>query len=354
MGIKDINTFLKNRNVECFQQGNISQFSGKTIAIDSGILFMKSAARTHKGMIRNLKNAADNYNRREFFNNLMVDILLDIFFFIQNNCNVIVVFDGPKDPDKEECIEARRTVKETMREKISVALDEYQLCMENPLEYGLPDEYEKNLRNLRANDFHFDKSYIEDIKAIFVQLGIPFLQAPHDAEFICCSLVKNRKAHTVYTSDTDCYAFGINNIITNINMYNGNLDITNIRDIVRFFGQELEISKSEAKRSLRDFCIMCGCDFNKRIKGLGPVGSFKLIKEYKCFENIESRDLSSLKYDICLDKFTPYEIEIDEESLAVDIGKLLNEGDEIVERFCSDELRRSMNYIKRSNQNGIH
>lgn len=347
MGIKDINTFLKKREVECFQEGNISTFSGKTIAIDSGILFMKAAARTHKGMIRNLKDATDEYSKRDFFRELMTDILVDIFFFIQHNCNVIVVFDGDKDPDKQVCLNDRRSNKEKLKDRIEVAKDEYVLRAENPLEYGLPDEYEQNLRKLRSNDFHFDKQYLQEIKRIFKRIGIPYITAEHDAEFLCCSLVKCKIAHTVYTVDTDCYAFGIGHMITSINIYRGTIEITNINVIVRYFEQEFNCrTRQEARDKLRDFCIMCGCDFNTRVYRLGPANAFKLMKEYGEVENIP-QDLSSLNYELCVEKFTPYIIE-GKKSLNVNIPKLLSEGEEIVQKYHSDNLGRFYSYIRRN------
>ena len=353
MGIKDINNFLKDKNVSCFRIAEAHKFKGKTVVIDGGILFVKSVARIHKNLIYTLKNAAGNYDKRVFFRELMTDILKDIMFFMKHGFNPVVIFDGPKDPDKEECVEERMMKKQETRESVNVALDEYNLAMENPLEYGLPDEYEKKLKNLRSRDLPYYKENISEIYQIFETLGIPFFEAPHDAEFLCCSLILEGKADTVYTSDTDCYAFGIDYMITKINEYRGEIEITDIRRIISFFSEELNVETEVAKRSLRDFCIMCGCDFNKRVYGIGPKKSFDLLLRYKRIFNITGKDLSSLKNDICSRKFRGFETEIDVEDMQLNMGKFLSNGEEVFFQFNSQELDRSFRMIE-SNFIGKH
>ena len=49
-----------------------------------------------------------------------------------------------------------------------------------------------------------------------------------------------------------------------------------------------------------DLCILCGCDFTKHIRGVGPVKAFKYIKEKKTIEEvlkqIEKDNLKKVKY----------------------------------------------------------
>jgi len=33
-------------------------------------------------------------------------------------------------------------------------------------------------------------------------------------------------------------------------------------------------------------CILCGCDYTEKIEGIGPITAYKLIKEFKCIENV--------------------------------------------------------------------
>ena len=49
-----------------------------------------------------------------------------------------------------------------------------------------------------------------------------------------------------------------------------------------------------------DFCILCGCDYNVKIKNIACERSYKLIKKFNNLENIEENtrlDLTTLNYN---------------------------------------------------------
>ena len=49
-----------------------------------------------------------------------------------------------------------------------------------------------------------------------------------------------------------------------------------------------------------DFCIMCGCDYNKNIPKVGPANSYTLIKEHKSIDNLPPKyDKTILKVEAC-------------------------------------------------------
>jgi 5'-3' exonuclease len=67
--------------------------------------------------------------------------------------------------------------------------------------------------------------------------------------------------------------------------------------------KELDFNEEE----MLDFCIMCGTDYNKNIKGVGPVKSYNLIKKYKNLDVIEKTEkinISSLNYKIVRNLFS--------------------------------------------------
>ena len=46
--------------------------------------------------------------------------------------------------------------------------------------------------------------------------------------------------------------------------------------------KDLDITPSQ----FIDLCILCGCDYTPKIRGIGSVGALKLIKKYGCIEDI--------------------------------------------------------------------
>jgi len=346
MGIKDINKFFKDKKLDFLKEADASKFSGKRVAIDSYSIFIRLAARTHEKLISGLKNPLDNYSPRLFFNNFMKYVLVEMMFFLKNGISIIFVFEGEKDPDKQDCLEERREKRNILRDKILVAEEEYLVCINNPLEYGNPDEYEKKLKKLRAQDFFFDKNWIPEIRQTFERIGIPCVTAQYDSEFLCCNLILEGKADSVYTTDTDCYAFGINYMITEINTYANKCMISDIDVMINFFSIEMDVDIDIAIKSLRDFCIMCGCDFNKRYPQIGPVKSFNLLKKYKRLFLITEKDFSCLKNEVCRDKFSYNPTGISSDEVEMNWGKLVSNGYDVFSQFDSQELNYSLTLVE--------
>src|SRR6185295_5355821 len=57
------------------------------------------------------------------------------------------------------------------------------------------------------------------------------------------------------------------------------------------------------KEQFIDFCIMLGCDFNKRIKGKGCKACFDYITKYKKIESIPDIDVTCLNVEFCREYF---------------------------------------------------
>ena len=61
------------------------------------------------------------------------------------------------------------------------------------------------------------------------------------------------------------------------------------------------------KEQFLDVCIMCGTDFNKNMRNIGPVKALKLIREYKSIEGIRDNtdlDTSCLCHERVREIFT--------------------------------------------------
>jgi 5'-3' exonuclease len=69
--------------------------------------------------------------------------------------------------------------------------------------------------------------------------------------------------------------------------------------------EELEISSD----TFLDVCIMCGTDYNKNIRGVGPEGAYKLLKLHETIEGVglnTSHDTTVLKYERGRELFREY------------------------------------------------
>ncbi|CAG8433948.1 12143_t:CDS:2 [Ambispora gerdemannii] len=121
-------------------------------------------------------------------------------------------------------------------------------------------------------------------------LGMPCITVEdHEAEAMCATLTANGIADASVTEDMDTALFGDG-------------------PFLRFFLFKnkpiLEISSARAREQLElsqdaflDVCILCGTDFAEKIKGIGPMNAYKLVKKHGSIERV-IENLDQKKYPI--------------------------------------------------------
>lgn len=349
MGIQGINEFLRKKDIKFSKEMECKKFFGKRIAIDAGKLLFESSCRVHKSLIMSLKNAAEKYSSRKFKSQFLEDALSGVLFFLKNKMYPIIIFDGERHEAKDACRDKRRNNSDKLREKIHSTLEEYKAMMENPLEAGVNTISDKELRRMRANlPPYISKENIEAFKEILESIGIPHFTAEYEAESLCCSLESEGKVYAVYTSDTDCYAFGISYMITKINPFNDKIEVTRISKILDWISEEFDCEDEERnKKFLRDFCIMIGCDFNTRIPGIGPAKSLTILKQRRRIKKIKDFKTKCLNYKTCKKLLSPRETGISDISLEIDTERTLSGLDSISESSNSTELRSLVKIVSK-------
>jgi flap endonuclease-1 len=107
-------------------------------------------------------------------------------------------------------------------------------------------------------------------------MGIPYLDAIGEADPQCAELVKSGSADYVLSEDMDLLTFGTPYLIRGLTK--NKPIIYNLNKLL----SELKLTQLQ----FVDLCILFGCDYTPRIKKVGVVRAFKLIKKYKNIENI--------------------------------------------------------------------
>ncbi len=344
-GLKDFLKKKKDKDGEplefIYKDTPITKFSDKRISFDGGTIF-RLASRVHTQLIMALKRADGYYSKRKFSKMFVREILDLIIYFISKKIEVVVCLDGARHPDKDLCRDERKEKRAKTKEKIRIAMEEYEAFLENPLRGGIELDIDKKLRKLRCEDFYFDPACVETLKETLDKLGIKHFTAEYEAEALCCSLEAEGKVAAVFTTDSDCYAFGIKNMIFEVDTRRDVCTVEKISKIVKYFMEEFDCTKKQAKAVLKDFCIMCGCDFNKRIAGLGPVGCFghlQLCLSLKCFSH---KDKKLLRYKECRKHLTVYETGLTEEDVTFDTSAFFTNYTEVLEEYDDDKSLASL------------
>lgn len=204
MGIRGLLKFIR----PACRQTTIKEFENQTIAVDTSCLLYKAF---HVGCPLNIYIAK------------VVKLLK------QQNCNVILVFDGKPVPEKYETLKRRHATSEN--KKIS------------------KDDVERVMNAFR--------------------ISTQVIQAPYEADAQLAFLVNNGLAQLVLTEDSDLIVYGCEKIIYKFNLKG---------ECLLYEKAKIPIDIDFA--TFRKMCIVAGCDYLPGgIKGLGLKKTYKILKK---------------------------------------------------------------------------
>ncbi|GAA6061653.1 hypothetical protein JCM10212_002530 [Sporobolomyces blumeae] len=111
-----------------------------------------------------------------------------------------------------------------------------------------------------------------EIKEMLILFGIPFLDAPQEAEAECASLLSRSLVDGVVTDDSDVFLFGASRVYRN--MFEGNkyLECYLMSD----FERELNLTRDKLVR----LAYLLGGDYDDGLPGVGPVLARELVDEF--------------------------------------------------------------------------
>jgi flap endonuclease-1 len=352
MGIKSINQFLKDKQVPCFvEKYPITNFSNHRIAIDAANWCYMFIAGEHKDNVFKTKNIIDNDVDRTVTLQRMYNKFLQFnIMLLQNYVTPIWCWDGiahdEKGPEREKRRKARKDREEKakeLKEKIEAVpswLRNVRNLGEVPAEmkekaiefHQIENEYKK----LVSTQILVTFEEMDIIRSIAEGLGIPSIQAEHEGEMLCSQLAIKGKVSAVWSSDTDNYAMGTPMMITGFDGYGrGGSPLVKVVSTPHIlYGLGL------TQEQLREFCVMCGCDYNTNIPKVGPKKSFEVIKKYGTIEEFikqTSTDASCLNYEVCKNYLTPANIELDSIDINVDLLKFKKQGMDLLHSFSLED-----------------
>lgn len=154
------------------------------------------------------------------------------------------------------------------------------------------DKLENQLRVITSKDF-------SDVKLMCRSLGFATIDATLEAEFMCALLCHEKKVDAVMTEDTDAYAYLSPVLLTKVSG-------------TRFY--EIRIGSVLAELGMNndqfvDMCILCGTDYSPKVRGVGPIRAYRMIKTRGSFEAVSEKEIryatiKSIDYDSVRALFT--------------------------------------------------
>ncbi|RLE82882.1 MAG: flap endonuclease-1 [Thermoprotei archaeon] len=151
------------------------------------------------------------------------------------------------------------------------------------------------------------RKMVEDAKKLLDLLGIPWIQAPSDAEAQAAYMVSRGGVWAVNSRDYDSLLYGTPRLVRYLTI--SGTEFLPSKGIVRRLQPELiELNNvlstlNITREQLIDVAILVGTDFNEGVKGIGPKTALRLIRIYKRIEKLPA----SIR-----DKVAPYYQEVRE------------------------------------------
>lgn len=197
--------------------------------------------------------------------------------FLENGIKPVYVFDG-KPPE----LKGGELMKRAERR------EEAQKLLDKATEAGVQADVEKYNRRL----VKVTKEQSNEAKELLKLMGVPYVEAPCEAEAQCAAMVKSGKVYGAATEDMDALTFGSSVLIRH-------LTFSEARKIpVQEFNYQRVLEGLElSQESFIDLCILLGCDYCDSIKGIGPKRAIELIKEHKTLDKICEK-IDQTKYPI--------------------------------------------------------
>uniref|UniRef100_A0A1L8DXJ7 Flap endonuclease 1 n=1 Tax=Nyssomyia neivai TaxID=330878 RepID=A0A1L8DXJ7_9DIPT len=252
------------------KENEIKNYFGRKVAIDASMCLYQFliAVRSEGVQLTTVDGETTSHLMGIFYRTIR---LLD------NGIKPVYVFDGKPPHLKGGELQKRAERREEAQKQLNKAT-----------EAGDQEAIEKFNRRL----VKVTKEHSAEAKELLKLMGVPFIDAPCEAEAQCAAMVKSGKVFATATEDMDALTFGSNILL---------------RHLTSSEARKLPVQEINYERVLHslnysvdqfiDLCILLGCDYCESIKGVGPKRAIELITQYKTIETILEK-IDMKKYSV--------------------------------------------------------
>ncbi|XP_066255076.1 flap endonuclease 1 [Euwallacea similis] len=259
MGILNLAKVLADVAPQCIKETDIKAYFGRKIAIDASMSLYQFliAVRSDGAQLTTADGETTSHLVGTFYRTIRL---------LENGIKPVYVFDG-KPPEMKGGELNKRMERRA----------EAQKALDKAVEAGDQAEMDKyNRRLVKVTKHHSDEA-----KELLKLMGVPYIEAPCEAEAQCAAMVKAGKIFATATEDMDALTFGSNIVLRHLTFSEARkMPIQEIH--LKAVLEGLNLTQEE----FTDFCILMGCDYTDTIRGIGQKKAIELIKNHKRIEDI--------------------------------------------------------------------
>lgn len=259
MGILGLSKLVADAAAGAIKENEIKNYFGRKVAIDASMSLYQFliAVRSEGAQLTNADGETTSHLMGTFYRTIRM---------IDNGIKPVYVFDGKPPQMKGGELEKRAEKREKAQSDLDKAKEE-----------GDMEEVDKQSRRL----VKVTKDHVNDVKILLKHMGVPFVEAPCEAEAQCAELAKNGKVYAVGTEDMDALTFGTTVLLRHLTFSEARK-----MPIKEFYLDKVLEGFEMDMDQFIDLCIMLGCDYCDKIKGIGPKKAIELVRNHKNIETI--------------------------------------------------------------------
>lgn len=257
MGIHGLAKVIGDYAPSAVKENEIKNYFGRKVAIDASMSIYQFliAVRQDGSTLTNAEGETTSHLMGMFYRTIRM---------IENGIKPVYVFDG-KPPDMKSGELAKRHER---REEAQKSLEQAEAAEE-------PENVEKFQKRL----VKLTPQHNDECKKLLQLMGIPYIEAPCEAEAQCAALVKAGKVYAVGTEDMDALTFGSSVLLRHLTFSEARK-----MPIKEFYLDRVLRDLEMTQEQFIDLCILLGCDYCDSLRGIGPKRAVELIKQHKTIE----------------------------------------------------------------------
>ncbi|KAL1722906.1 PIN domain-like protein [Schizophyllum commune] len=254
MGIKGLTGLLSEHAPKSMKEHEIKTLFGRKVAIDASMSiyqFLIAVRQKDGEMLTNDAGEITSHLMGLFYRTIRI---------VENGIKPAYVFDG-KPPDLKKGVLSKRFEKR----------DEAKEGEEEAKETGTAAEVDKFSRR----QVKVTREHNEECRRLLKLMGIPYVEAPSEAEAQCAELARGGKVYAAGSEDMDTLTFNAPILFRHLTVSEAKKQpILEINLKAALEGLDMDLSM------FVDLCILLGCDYLEPIKGVGPKSALKLVREH--------------------------------------------------------------------------
>lgn len=259
MGILGLSKLIADVAPGAVKENEMKNYFGRKVAVDASMCLYQFlvAVRAEGNQLTDADGETTSHLMGFFYRTIRM---------VDNGLKPVYVFDG-KPP----------TMKGGELAKRAERREEAQKSLEKAEEAGNQEDIEKFSKRL----VKVTKNHNEEAKKLLSLMGIPYVEAPCEAEAQCAALAKAGKVYGVATEDMDALTFGTPILLRHMTYSEARKMPIKEFHLDKVL-EEMELTFQE----FIDICILLGCDYCDSIRGIGPKRAIELLRTYKSIDTL--------------------------------------------------------------------